>query len=103
MDGLSVADNTTVVGGGPMSHIGDSMDYKNAYEPSPSSSKQTYVRATNVVSAPAANFTENANYLEKERPFFVTIGTDGLIAALQKLDRQLQNVSRWSLSMSLRG
>ena len=32
--------------------------------------------------------------MEEERPFFVKIGKDGLIAALQKLDRQLRNVRR---------
>ena len=40
-----------------------------------------------------SNFVETADYLKTDRPFFVSIGKDGLIAALQKLDGQLQNVS----------
>ena len=39
-----------------------------------------------------ANFATTLDYLEEERPFFVKIGKDGLIAALQKLDTQLRNV-----------
>ena len=42
----------------------------------------------------AANFVAAVDYMEEERPFFVKIGKDGLIAALQKLDRQLRNVRR---------
>ena len=34
----------------------------------------------------------SADYSLDERPFFVPIGKDGILAALQKLDRQLQNV-----------
>ncbi len=41
----------------------------------------------------AANFATAVDYMEEERPFFVKIGKDGLIGALQKLDRQLRNVS----------
>ena len=40
----------------------------------------------------AANFATAVDYMEEERPFFVKIGKDGLIAALQKLDGQLRNV-----------
>ena len=40
------------------------------------------------------NFATAVDYMEEERPFFVKIGKDGLIAALQKLDRQLRNVRR---------
>ncbi|KAI0641361.1 band 7 domain-containing protein [Trametes meyenii] len=42
----------------------------------------------------AANFSAMVDYMEVERPFFVKIGKDGLIAALQKLDRQLRNAGR---------
>ena len=38
------------------------------------------------------NFATAVDYMEEERPFFVKIGKDGLIAALQKLDGQLRNV-----------
>jgi hypothetical protein len=32
------------------------------------------------------------DYTVEERPFFIPIGKDGVIAALEKLDRQLQEV-----------
>lgn len=40
----------------------------------------------------SANFAAAVDYMEEERLFFVKIGKDGLIAALQKLDRQLRAV-----------
>jgi hypothetical protein len=42
-------------------------------------------------------FGGNVNYLEQDRPFCVSIGKDGLISALKKLDDQLRKV-RQSLS-----
>ncbi len=42
--------------------------------------------------ASAANFVSALDYMEEDRQFFVKIEKDGLIAALQKLDRQLKNV-----------
>ncbi|TFK87557.1 hypothetical protein K466DRAFT_586278 [Polyporus arcularius HHB13444] len=42
----------------------------------------------------AANFATAVDYMEEERPFFVKIGKDGLIAALQKLDQQLRAAGR---------
>ena len=47
----------------------------------------------------SANFAAQVNYMEDERPFFVKIGKDGLIAALQKLDRQLRNVRTFRCSL----
>ncbi|KAI0717062.1 hypothetical protein C8Q76DRAFT_617747 [Earliella scabrosa] len=44
--------------------------------------------------ASPANFATAVDYMEEERPFFVKIGKDGLIAALQKLDRQLRASGR---------
>ena len=38
------------------------------------------------------NFVDNVDYALKERAFFVPIGKDGVIAALEKLDRQLTQV-----------
>ncbi|KAL6302729.1 band 7 domain-containing protein [Sparassis latifolia] len=40
------------------------------------------------------NFVKTEDYMTEDRPFLVTIGKDGLIAALQKLDRQLRNSGR---------
>lgn len=37
-------------------------------------------------------FITTADYMSTDRPFFVPIGKDGLIAALQKLDAQLIKV-----------
>ncbi|EJF56795.1 hypothetical protein BD309DRAFT_926774 [Dichomitus squalens] len=42
----------------------------------------------------AANFVTAVDYMEEDRPFFVKIGKDGLIGALQKLDGQLRNAGR---------
>ncbi|KAI0692907.1 band 7 domain-containing protein [Cytidiella melzeri] len=89
MDGTSVNGNTTIVGG-PLSQIGDS-DYLADGSPNP-----TYKKPSNL--AEKAFFThstplpfgENAEYLDQERPFCVSIGKDGLIAALGKLDEQLR-------------
>ncbi|EIW54804.1 band 7 domain-containing protein [Trametes versicolor FP-101664 SS1] len=44
--------------------------------------------------ASAANFVSALDYMEEDRQFFVKIEKDGLIAALQKLDRQLKNAGR---------
>jgi hypothetical protein len=38
-------------------------------------------------------FSKTADYALEERPFFVPVGKDGIIAALEKIDRQLRNVS----------
>lgn len=43
---------------------------------------------------PRSEFT-TTDYTLQERPFFVPIGAGGLLAALQKLDRQLLNVGSW--------
>ncbi|KAI8974856.1 band 7 domain-containing protein [Trametes punicea] len=40
------------------------------------------------------NFATAVDYLEEERPFFVKIGKDGLIAALEKLNQQLMATGR---------
>ncbi|KAI0754187.1 band 7 domain-containing protein [Daedaleopsis nitida] len=42
----------------------------------------------------STNFAMGVDYMEEERPFFVKIGKDGLIAALQKLDQQLRAAGR---------
>ncbi|KAI0821860.1 band 7 domain-containing protein [Trametes gibbosa] len=77
-------DGTTVVDG-PVSSVQSSGNGKMRFEePSkPSHSKSS-----------AANFSATVDYTEEERPFFVKIQKDGLIAALQKLDRQLKNTGR---------
>ncbi|CCM02166.1 uncharacterized protein FIBRA_04244 [Fibroporia radiculosa] len=41
-----------------------------------------------------SSFGRTADYTVVDRPFFISIGKDGLIAALQKLDTQLKNSGR---------
>ena len=42
---------------------------------------------------PTVNFGKEIDYSLTDRPLFVVVGKDGMLAALQKLDRQLRNVS----------
>ena len=79
-------DGTTIVSG-RLSHVGDA-DYLTA----DSSSSPKKYQPTTFKNARDKNFVETADYLATERPFFVAIGKDGLIAALQKLDAQLRQV-----------
>ena len=81
------ADNTTVVGG-PLSTIGE--DDQRDRSPSYTKGKGAVLPANDLASK---TFIGAVDYLETERPFFFRIGKDGLISALNKLDRQLQNVS----------
>ena len=88
-DSTSVADNTTVVGG-PLSHIGDPAYLSESYPRKASTGGKAVHLAHDM---PPRTFLETAQYTDVERPFFVPIGKDGLISALQKLDTQLRNVS----------
>ncbi|PSS37450.1 hypothetical protein PHLCEN_2v657 [Hermanssonia centrifuga] len=85
MDSKSFADNTTVVGG-PLSTLGDSSYLQSLKKPT-ANGKST------ANDGPSGASFQTAEYMNTERPFFVTIGKDGLIAALQKLDLELRNVS----------
>ena len=89
-DSTSVGDNTTVVGG-PMSHMGDPTYLSDTYPRKPSASGKGVHLAHHDM--PPRTFLETNEYMDTERPFFVTVGKDGLISALQKLDVQLRNVS----------
>lgn len=86
MDSRSIADNTTVVGG-PLSTIGDN----DRVDPKITKATPRYGQPSshNTASRPIA---DTPDYMETDRPFFIKIGKDGLNAALQKLDKQLQNV-----------
>lgn len=99
MDSTSVGEATTVVGGA-MSHVGDPSYLTESYYPKKSSSNGKSISR----GMPLKGFVETTDYMDTERPFFVTIGKDGLIAALQKLDVQLRNVSKrhcWHLAYDL--
>lgn len=85
MDTLSVTDNTTVVGG-PSSAIGDADFLKKMPLPTAASNHLS-------TSHPGSKmFVGGADYFDTNRHFFVKIGKDGLIAALNKLDKELQEV-----------
>lgn len=87
MDSLSVADNTTVVDGSPSSAIGDADFMKKTPTPqSPNGAPNN--RSTGKPTRRI--FIGGADHLDVNRHFFVKIGKDGLIAALNKLDQELQ-------------
>lgn len=83
---LHFADASTVVGDDNSREQQDFMKpkYKETTAPNPAASS-----SSKRVGKPFMNDIESG--LE-ERPFFVRIGKDGLIAALQKLDKQLKEV-----------
>ena len=92
MDNISIGDNTTVVGG--PSSVANRADLKERnsirfgnegdfMKPSSPDKKGKL---------PVNDFVRAADYMLEEREFFVSIGKDGLIAALQKLDKQLEDV-----------
>ena len=49
-------------------------------------------RATNSKSRSVQNDFITVDYTVEERPFFIPIGSEGVIGALSKLDNQLQQV-----------
>lgn len=64
-----------------------------------SDSKETYLREKKAQGSPQLPPNSKPQLFQEpelnvDRPFFVKIGKDGLIAALQKLDLQLRNVSQ---------
>ena len=88
MDSLSVADTTVV--GGPSSAIGDADFLKKTPQLS------NDVPSNRSTSNPGHRmFVSDTDYLDTNRHFFVKIGKDGLIAALNKLDKELQQVGAW--------
>jgi len=74
----SYGDASTVVGGADHHHLKHAETSKEA--------RRTHHAIQN-------NFVDNVDYALKERAFFVPIGKDGVIAALEKLDTQLVQVS----------
>lgn len=84
-----VGEGTTVVGG-PATHLSPaSVDNRDKDSLHKGADGSATLRKPSV--HVNSNFVHTVDYLETERPFFISIGKDGLIAALQKLDRQLQN------------
>ena len=88
----SVGDATTVVeghtaGASSYAHVNGKLRY-HSDEGSPQKKPHHHGGLS------VGNFATAVDYMEEDRPFFVKIGKDGLIAALQKLDGQLRNVRR---------
>lgn len=93
-DSADAVDGTTVIGGA-LSNVGDSAYLSESFSKKPSNGKgiQMPIPETDTHSR---GFFETAEYMDTDRSFFITIGKDGLIAALQKLDTQLRNVSSYT-------
>lgn len=90
MESPSIMDNTTVVGGAH-SNIGDG-DFLREPFPGKMSRSDHDGKLSIGAKITSKNLRHTPDYLETERPFFIKIGKDGLISALQKLDQQLQKV-----------
>ncbi|KDQ62640.1 hypothetical protein JAAARDRAFT_122591 [Jaapia argillacea MUCL 33604] len=79
-------EDRTVIGPGPSALAKDILQQTRNYDYPKNPEKQK---------APANNFVLARDYLSsEERPFLIPIGTDGLIAALTKLDGQLRQSGR---------
>ena len=91
----SVAGNTTVFDSDEIR--GDSPDFKKSTAFSGSSSSgQLFKDSTKQVP-----FLTTIDGEQDDRPFFIRIGKDGALPALQELDRQLIEVSHPLLPLSL--
>jgi hypothetical protein len=92
MDATSSDDNTTIIGG--------STAYGKGQQNGADHPKGKHLDTIADTPAPRtqprmAKFLHDSSNIEG-RPFFIPIGKDGIIAAVQKLDTQLRNVSLFS-------
>lgn len=88
---MSTAAGTTVLGDG--SDVGQEIKYHSNEVPRVPPKFKGVDRI-----ASAVKFDEQTSYLEDEsRPFFVVVGKGGVIEALHRLDRQLQNAGQVSI------
>jgi hypothetical protein len=78
--------DVTVVGDAPIKHSGEYPFNGDTLKGASSSAK------AGLSQPPRNDFKTNSDYGLEERPFFVPIANGGVLAALQKLDRQLLNV-----------
>lgn len=86
---ISTDANTAVNGPGSVANPVDGLQphiYGGSERVRPPNSSVNFTVST-------GNFVKAEDYMSGDRPFLVSIGRDGLIAALQKLDAQLKNVS----------
>lgn len=91
MDTLSVVDGTTVVAG-PASIANRkelSMEHSDDFPAKPYSPTTNGLFKGKTV---GGHDFSKADFAIEDRPFFVPIGKDGITVALQKLDKQLQQV-----------
>jgi hypothetical protein len=72
--------------------VGDTSYLKRVDEISDHSTKYKQLNATNSKSRSVQNDFITLDYAIEERPFFIPIGSDGVIGALSKLDNQLKQV-----------
>jgi hypothetical protein len=85
-----IHEGTTVVG--DSFKAGDNSDTAQSLKPTSAGKGRDY----------ATEFTATKDYTLEERPFFVRIGKDSVITALEKLDQQLVRASLTSyLSLSM--
>lgn len=88
MDTLSLVDGSTVVGGSVANRKELLRERNDAFPAKP------YSPTTNGISKAktVGNDFSTADFAIEDRPFFVPIGKEGVTAALQILDKQLQQV-----------
>ncbi|KAI0918484.1 hypothetical protein AcW1_009637 [Taiwanofungus camphoratus] len=87
---ISTDANTAVNGPGSVANPVDGLQphiYGGSERVRPPNSSVNFTVST-------GNFVKAEDYMSGDRPFLVSIGRDGLIAALQKLDAQLKNSGR---------
>ena len=90
MDTLSLVDGATVVAG-PASIVNRKELLRERNDDFPA---KPYSPITNgVTKARIVGDFSKAEFALEDRPFFVPIGKEGVTTALQKLDKQLQQVS----------
>lgn len=90
MPSTNFGDNSTVVGEPPYKRNGEA--YSKQYPTKVQTSSQGFTGTK----AGVSEFT-TVDYTIEERPFFIPIGKDGVISALEKLNKQLVEVIYWSL------
>ncbi|KAH9911645.1 hypothetical protein B0H21DRAFT_782413 [Amylocystis lapponica] len=86
-DGTSIGTNTTVVDGTVL------VNGAKGVSTDPTEDR-TALKESRSIHVGNGALVKTADYLVEDRPFFVSIGKDGLIAALQKLDQQLRKSGR---------
>lgn len=91
MDTLSIADGSTVVAG-PASVVNRKELLRERNDDFPAKPYSPITRGVSKTRTLAVGDFSKTEHALEDRPFFVPIGKDGVAAALQKLDKQLQQV-----------